>query len=137
MVALLHNCPANSQRYNFWAKVTTEMINMWFKSASCVTADNNQKNEYCDHWRDNTNSILQGFVVVVVFTKKCVKVMTILSLIFFKRIIYRQRYLFNFDNKMTISPRKVRHVSPSRDVWIRLDAKYLHMDIFDQNLKKV
>ena len=38
---------------------------------------------------------------------------------------------------MTIFPRKVRHVSPIRDVWIRLAAKYLHIDIFDQNLKKV
>ena len=42
-----------------------------------------------------------------------------------------------FDTKMTIFPRKVRHISPSRDVWIRLAAKYLHIDIFDQNLKKV
>ena len=63
--------------------------------------------------------------------------MTILRLIFIKRILYRKLYLFIFDTKMTISPRKVRHVSPSRDVWICLAAKYLHIDIFDQNLKKV
>ena len=38
---------------------------------------------------------------------------------------------------MSIFPPLVRHVSPSRDVWIRLTAKYLHINIFDQNLKKV
>ena len=31
---------------------------------------------------------------------------------------------------------KVRHVLPSWDVWICLSAKYLHIDIFDENLKK-
>ena len=45
-------------------------------------------------------------------------------------------YLF-FNTKMTIFHRKVRHVSPSRDVLICLATKYLHIDIFDQNLKKV
>ena len=44
-------------------------------------------------------------------------------------------YLF-FDTKMTIYPRKVWHVLPSRDVCLRLTAKYLHIDISDQNLKK-
>ena len=38
---------------------------------------------------------------------------------------------------MTISPRKVRHVLARRDVHLRLTANYLHIDIFDQNLKKV
>ena len=42
-----------------------------------------------------------------------------------------------FDTKMIIFPRKVRPVWPSRDVWICLAAKYLHIDIFYQNLKKV
>ena len=63
--------------------------------------------------------------------------MTILRLIFNKRIIYRNGYLFIFDTKITIFPRKVWHVSPSRDVCLRLTAKYLHIDISDQNLKKV
>ena len=62
--------------------------------------------------------------------------MTILRLIFIKRIIYRKWYLFIFDTKMAISPRKVRHVLPSRDVWICLAAKNHHLDIFDQNLNK-
>ena len=38
---------------------------------------------------------------------------------------------------MTIFPRKVRHILPSQDVWIRLAVKFFHIDIFDQNLKKV
>ena len=38
---------------------------------------------------------------------------------------------------MTIFPCKVRYVSPSWDDWICLAAKYLHIDIFDQNLKNV
>ena len=38
---------------------------------------------------------------------------------------------------MTISPRKVRHVSARRDVCLRLTANYLHIGIFDHNLKKV
>ena len=67
----------------------------------------------------------------------CVIIMTIYGLIFIIRIIYGKWYLFIFDAKMTISPRKVRYVSPSRDVWICLAAKYLHIDIFDQILKKV
>ena len=71
------------------------------------------------------------------FTKKIVKSRTILRLIFIKRIIYRKLYLFNFYTKMTNFPFKVMHVSPNQDVWIRLAAKYLHIDIFDQNLKKV
>ena len=33
---------------------------------------------------------------------------------------------------MTIFPRKVRHISPSRDFCLRLTAKYLHIDIPDQ-----
>ena len=45
--------------------------------------------------------------------------------------------LFIFDTKRTIFPRKVRQVSPSRDVWICLAAKCPNIDIFDQNLKKV
>ena len=32
---------------------------------------------------------------------------------------------------MTISPRKVRHISPSQDVCLCLPAKYLHIDIFE------
>ena len=39
--------------------------------------------------------------------------------------------------KMTISPRKVRHVSARRNVHLRPTANYLHIDILDQNLKKV
>ena len=70
-------------------------------------------------------------------TKKCVKSMAILRLIFNKRIIYRKLYLFIFDTKMTVSPRKVRHTSSSQDVRLRLAAKYLHIDNFDQTLKKV
>ena len=62
--------------------------------------------------------------------------MTVLRLIFIKRNIYRKLYLFIFNTSITIFPHKVRHVSPSRDVWIRLAAKYLHIDILDQNLKK-
>ena len=38
---------------------------------------------------------------------------------------------------MTIFPRKVRHVLPRPDVCRSLIAKYLHIDIPDQNLKKV
>ena len=38
--------------------------------------------------------------------------------------------------KWPFFPCKVRHVSPSQDVWICLAAKYLHIDIFDQTLKK-
>ena len=38
---------------------------------------------------------------------------------------------------MTISPRKVRHVSPRQDVCLSLTGNYLHIDIPDQNLKKV
>ena len=38
---------------------------------------------------------------------------------------------------MTIFARKVRHVSPIRDVYLCLAAKYLHIDIFDLNLEKV
>ena len=60
--------------------------------------------------------------------------MTILHLIFIKRIIYRKLYIYFFYTKMTIFHCKVRHGSPSQDDWIRLPAKYLHIDIFDQNL---
>ena len=63
--------------------------------------------------------------------------MTILRLIFIKRIIFRKLYLFILDTKMAIFLCKVRHVSNSQDVWICLAAKNLHIDIFDQNLKKV
>ena len=38
---------------------------------------------------------------------------------------------------MTISPPKVRHFSPRRDVCRSLIAKYIHTPIPDQNLKKV
>ena len=69
--------------------------------------------------------------------KKCVKSMTILRLDFTKRIIYRKWYWLIFYTKMTIFPCKVRHVSPSRDIWICLAANYLHIDIFDKKLKKV
>ena len=54
----------------------------------------------------------------------------------FYQMNYIQKIYF-FYIKMSISPRKVRHVTPSQDVWIRRAAKYLHIDIFDQNLKKV
>ena len=63
--------------------------------------------------------------------------MKMLRKIFNKRIIYRNGYLFIFDTKITISPRKVWHVSPSRDVGLCLTTKYFHIDISDQNLKKV
>ena len=39
--------------------------------------------------------------------------------------------------KITIFPRKVRHVSARRNVHLRPTANYLHIDILDQNLKKV
>ena len=63
--------------------------------------------------------------------------MRILCKIFNQRIIYINGHLFIFDTKITIFPRKVWHVSPSQDVCLRLTAKYLHIDISDQNLKKV
>ena len=63
--------------------------------------------------------------------------MTIYRLIFNKRNIYRNLYLFIFDTKITIFPRKVRHVSARRNVHLRPTANYLHIDILDQNLKKV
>ena len=94
------------------------------------------KNGYCDHWRDNPNLISLGLFVCFFFHQKMRKSMTILKFILIKRIIYRKWYLFIFDTKMTISPHKVRHVSPSRDVWICMAAKYLHIDLFDQNPKK-
>ena len=37
---------------------------------------------------------------------------------------------------MNIYPRKVRHLSPSRDDHLPLAAKYLHIDIFDQKPKE-
>ena len=64
------------------------------------------------------------------------KIMIIDRLIFNKRNIYRNLYFFIFDTKMTIFPHKVRHVSARRDVCLRLTANYLHIDIFDQNIKK-
>ena len=63
--------------------------------------------------------------------------MTILRLIFMRKIIYRKGYLFIVDTKITIFPREVRQVSPSPDVWICLATKNRHIDIFDQNLKKI
>ena len=36
-----------------------------------------------------------------------------------------------------MTPSKVRHVSPRRDVYLSRTAKYLHIDIPNQNLKKV
>ena len=53
--------------------------------------------------------------------------MTILRLIFNKRIIYRKWYLFIFDTKITISP-----VSPSQDARLRLATKYLNIDILTE-----
>ena len=38
---------------------------------------------------------------------------------------------------MSIFPHKVRHVLPRQDVCLSLTANYLHIDIPDQNLKKV
>ena len=54
-----------------------------------------------------------------------------------KKYIYKNIYLLIFYTKMTIFPRKVRHVLARRDVCFCLTAKYLHIDIIDQNLKKV
>ena len=55
---------------------------------------------------------------------------------FNKRIIYINYYLFIFDTKMTIFPRKVRHVLPRRDVCLCLTAKYPYIHILDQNPKE-
>ena len=86
--------------------------------------------------RHKLNSL--GFFFVLFFvTKKGLKSMTILGLIFNKRIICRKWYLFMFDTKIIIFPRKVRHVLPTRDVWFLLAAKYLYIDIFHQKLRKV
>ena len=60
-----------------------------------------------------------------------------ITFIFINRILYKKWYLIIFDTKITIFPCKVRHISPSQDVWIRLAVQYLHIDIFDQNLKNV
>ena len=38
---------------------------------------------------------------------------------------------------MIISPCKVTHILPRRDVYLCLTANYLHIDYFDQNLKKI
>ena len=95
------------------------------------------KNEYCDHWSDNTNLILWHFVVCLFFTKKIVKIMTILGKIFNKWTININWYLFSFDTTMTHFPCKVRHVLPRRDVCHSVIAKYLHIHIPNQNLKKV
>ena len=63
--------------------------------------------------------------------------MTILRLIFNKRIYTENDIYLFLILKLPFPPRKVRHLSPSRDIWFRPDAKYLHIDIFDQNLNKV
>ena len=63
--------------------------------------------------------------------------MIIYCIIFNKRTIYRNLYLFIFYTKMTIFPHKVRHVSARRDVCLCLTANYLHIDILDQNIKKI
>ena len=99
---------------------------------SCVTAISHQK----------MNTVTTGGTNLIFFCfffsfKKGVKSMTILRLIFIKRIIFIKLYLLIFDTKMAIFLRKVRHVSNSRNVWICLASKNLHIDIFDQNLKKV
>ena len=58
--------------------------------------------------------------------------MTMLNNIFNKIIIYRNLY-----KKITIFPYKVRHVLPRQDVCRSLIAKYLHIQMPDQNRKKV
>ena len=49
-----------------------------------------------------------------------------------KKNIQKWIFLF-FSKKITISPRYMRHLSPSRDVCLRLMAKYLHIHIPTQN----
>ena len=63
--------------------------------------------------------------------------MTILGKIYNKKIIYRNLYSLIFDTKITIFPHKVRHVLPRQDVCLILTAKYLHIHIPYQNLRKV
>ena len=63
--------------------------------------------------------------------------MTIYRKIFNKRNIYKNLYLFIFVTKITILPRKVRHVLARQNVHLRPTANYPHIDILDQNLKKV
>ena len=117
-----------------WPQWGAKQLEYWLSndtSVSCVTADSHQK----------MNTVTTGVTkqiwffrfFVVFFTKKCVKIMTMFN----KGIIYRHWYLFIFDTKITISPRKVRHVSARRNVHLRPTANYLHIDILDQNLKKV
>ena len=104
-------------------------------SVSCDTADHHQKHEYCDHWSNNTNFILLH--VFCFLTKKCVKIVTMLRKILETRNMYRNLYFLIFDTKMTIFPCKVRHVLPRCNICRSLIAKYLHIHISDQNLKKV
>ena len=56
----------------------------------------------------------------------------------FQQKISIQKLIFiYFYTKIIILPRKVRHVSPSRDVCLSLTTKYLHIDISNQILMKV
>ena len=61
--------------------------------------------------------------------------MRILCKNFNKTFVFRNGYFLFFSTKITISPRYVRHVSPSRDVCLRLIPKYLHIHILDLKLK--
>ena len=54
-----------------------------------------------------------------------------------KEFVYGNLYLFICYTKITIFFRKVRHVLPRLDVCSSLIANYLHIDIPDQNLKKL
>ena len=111
-----------------WEKVNLPLRYLWIlpkyakssllTSVSCVTADSHQK----------MNTVTTGVTTQIwlfrffLLTKKCVKSMTILHKIFNKRFICRNFYLIILDTKITIFPRKVRHVLPSWDVWACLAA---------------
>ena len=93
---------------------------------SCDTADSHQK-IYTVTTGGTKQIKLFRFFVVVFFTKKMRKKYEKLHLISKKRIKYRKLNLFIFDTNITIFLCKVRHVSPSQDVWFCLAAKYLHI----------
>ena len=84
-------------------------------SVSCGTADSHQKMNTVT--TGVTTQIWLYWIFLLFFYQKMRKNYDNFSKIFNKRIIYRNWYLFIFDTKMTISPCKVRHISPSQDVW--------------------
>ena len=123
----------NSLVKSMWVN-SLHQVNCETKYTILDTADHHQKLILWPmKWQHKFNSL--AFLLLYFYTKMRKNYGNVVQN--FQQKNYIQKFMYFFNTKNNHLPRKVSHVLSRRDVCCNLITKYLHIEIPDQNLKKV